>query len=219
MRSLVAVPDAASFGAPRPTGTGPGPRDTLAEEGEESARVGIWYYEYARDLVTWSDEEFRIFGVSPDMFQPTFSNFLELVHPDDRAAMAEANSAAAFGKPMDFGHRIVRPDGEVRHVHERAQVVIRDPISGHQVLIGTTQDITERRSAERSASPQEGSLESLSPRERATLAEILKGASNRETARALSISARTVEYHRANIMRKLNARNIAELVRIVLITG
>jgi PAS domain S-box-containing protein len=219
MRSLVAVPDAASFGALRPTGTGPGPRDTRAEDGEESPRVGIWYYEYARDLVTWSDEEFRIFGVSPDMFQPCFSNFLELVHPDDRDAMVEANSAAAFGKPMDFEHRIVRPDGEVRHVRERAQAVIRDPISGHQVLVGTTQDITARRSAERSAAPQGVSLESLSPRERATLAEILKGASNRETARALGISVRTVEYHRANIMRKLNARNIAELVHIVLITG
>jgi FixJ family two-component response regulator len=59
----------------------------------------------------------------------------------------------------------------------------------------------------------------LTPRERATLAEILKGASSKQAARALGISPRTVEFHRTNIMRKLKARNVVELVGIVLGTG
>jgi DNA-binding CsgD family transcriptional regulator len=54
---------------------------------------------------------------------------------------------------------------------------------------------------------------SLTPRERATLAQIVRGASSKETARALSISPRTVEFHRANIMQKLGAKNSADLVR------
>jgi DNA-binding NarL/FixJ family response regulator len=58
--------------------------------------------------------------------------------------------------------------------------------------------------------------DSLTSRERAVLAEILKGASNKEAALALSISARTVEFHRANILLKLSAKNTADLVRIVL---
>lgn len=58
--------------------------------------------------------------------------------------------------------------------------------------------------------------ELLTPRERATLAEIVRGASNKEAARALGISPRTAEFHRTNIMRKLNARNAVELVGIVL---
>jgi DNA-binding CsgD family transcriptional regulator len=58
--------------------------------------------------------------------------------------------------------------------------------------------------------------ELLTPRERTTLAEIVRGASNKEAARALGISPRTVEFHRANIMRKLDVRNVAELVGIVL---
>ena len=57
---------------------------------------------------------------------------------------------------------------------------------------------------------------SLTPRERATLAQIVRGASSKETARALSISPRTVEFHRANIMQKLGAKNSADLVRRVL---
>jgi DNA-binding CsgD family transcriptional regulator len=56
----------------------------------------------------------------------------------------------------------------------------------------------------------------LTPRERDITAEIVRGASNKEAARALGISPRTAEFHRTNIMRKLNARNAVELVGIVL---
>ncbi len=58
--------------------------------------------------------------------------------------------------------------------------------------------------------------ESLTPRERVALAQILRGASSREAAESLGISPRTVEFHRANIMQKLGAKNTADLVRIVL---
>jgi DNA-binding CsgD family transcriptional regulator len=58
--------------------------------------------------------------------------------------------------------------------------------------------------------------ELLTPRERAALGQIVKGASNKQAARALGISPRTVEFHRTNILRKLNARNVVELVGIVL---
>jgi DNA-binding CsgD family transcriptional regulator len=58
--------------------------------------------------------------------------------------------------------------------------------------------------------------ELLTPRERIILAQIVKGASSKESARFLGISPRTVEFHRANIMQKLGARNIAVLVSRVL---
>jgi DNA-binding CsgD family transcriptional regulator len=44
----------------------------------------------------------------------------------------------------------------------------------------------------------------------------VKGASSKEAAQTLAISARTVEFHRASILFKLAAKNTAELVRIVL---
>lgn len=56
----------------------------------------------------------------------------------------------------------------------------------------------------------------LTPRERVALAQIVRGASSKEAARTLGISPRTVEFHRANVMRKLGARNTADLVRRVL---
>jgi two-component system response regulator FixJ len=59
-------------------------------------------------------------------------------------------------------------------------------------------------------------LERLTPREREVLEQIVNGASSKEAGRTLSISPRTVEVHRANIMAKLGARNVADLVRIAL---
>ncbi len=56
----------------------------------------------------------------------------------------------------------------------------------------------------------------LTPRERVVLAQLVRGATSKEAARALNISPRTVEFHRANIMKKLEVRNLVELVRKVL---
>jgi DNA-binding CsgD family transcriptional regulator len=57
---------------------------------------------------------------------------------------------------------------------------------------------------------------SLTPRERVALAQIVRGATSKEVARSLGISPRTVEFHRSNVMRKLDAKNIADLLRKVL---
>ncbi len=57
---------------------------------------------------------------------------------------------------------------------------------------------------------------SLTPRERMVLAQIIRGASSKEAARTLGIGPRTIEFHRANIMQKLGARNTVDLVRRVL---
>ena len=56
----------------------------------------------------------------------------------------------------------------------------------------------------------------MTPREREVLAKIAGGASNKEAGRQLGISPRTIEVHRSRIMEKVNAKNAADLVRIVL---
>ena len=58
--------------------------------------------------------------------------------------------------------------------------------------------------------------EPLTRREREVLEQFTSGASNKEAGRTLGISPRTIEDHRANIMKKLGAKNAADLVRIVM---
>jgi DNA-binding CsgD family transcriptional regulator len=72
---------------------------------------------------------------------------------------------------------------------------------------GDTSDAATQRAA---------ALEMLTPREQAVLAQIIAGASSKEAAQRLGISPRTIDFHRANILEKLGAKNTADLMRIVL---
>jgi DNA-binding CsgD family transcriptional regulator len=78
-----------------------------------------------------------------------------------------------------------------------------------------------RRLRDDVSSPDSMALErddTLSQRERLVLAQVLSGATSKEIARTLGVSPRTVEFHRANIMKKYGAKNSAELVRKVMLT-
>jgi len=115
------------------------------EKAQEVAHIGSWVADFDDDHVGWSRETHRIFGVPADGFAGVIEAFFSLVHPDDREAVRAASLAAQNdGVPYDIEHRIIRGDGTVRWVHEQADVV-RDS-HGHAVrMVGTVQDITERR--------------------------------------------------------------------------
>jgi len=115
------------------------------EKAQEVAHIGSWVTDLDENHVGWSRETHRIFGVPPGQFAGIIEAFFSLVHPDDRDAVRAASHAAQHdGVPYDIEHRIIRGDGTVRWVHEQADVV-RDS-HGHAVrMVGTVQDITERR--------------------------------------------------------------------------
>ncbi len=117
-------------------------------EAQRMARLGNWEWDITTGEVRWSDEVFRIYGYEPSAFVPTLDRLAEIVHPDDRAAFREAIDATLYrGVPYDYTHRIIRRDGEERVVHRRGRVVFDE--GGHPVeMIGTVQDVTERRRAE-----------------------------------------------------------------------
>src|SRR5262249_14255551 len=119
------------------------------EQAQAVAHVGSWVAELdGSGRIGWSAETHRIFGVPDDQFGGTTDAFYELVYPDDREAVRQANAAARDRDcPLDIEHRIVRPDGTVRWVHERGSL-IRDAVGRPVRLIGTAQDITERRQLE-----------------------------------------------------------------------
>jgi PAS domain S-box-containing protein len=113
---------------------------------QEVAHIGSWYLDIAGDRLTWSDEVFRIFGVARTAAL-TYEAFLGAVHPDDREAVDKAWRAAQWGTPYDVEHRIVVGD-KVKWVRERALIEFDEqgtPVSG----VGTVQDVTERKRAER----------------------------------------------------------------------
>ena len=98
----------------------------------------------------WSDEMFRIMmGHEPGTVKVTRALFYSLVHPDDRKNVRETVNAAIRGRHQYTKiHRIIRPDGEERLVHETAQLFYDELTGAPARMIGTTHDITEQRRVE-----------------------------------------------------------------------
>jgi len=120
----------------------------LLAEAQRIGHIGSWEWEIATDVVTWSDELYRIYGLDGSNFVPTFDGFLDRVHPDDREQVREIVEAS-FGseEPFRFHHRIVRPDGRVRVL--RAWGRVWSDAEGQPVrMTGAGQDVTEARQAE-----------------------------------------------------------------------
>ncbi len=120
-----------------------------------AANMGIWDWEVASNRVTWSEHVCRLFGVTQDAFGGTSAAFLERVHPEDRNSVATAiTHAVEKGTEYDLEHRIVWPNGEVRWLGCKGRT-LRDGNGRAIRLLGTVQDITERKQAEAQLSQQQ----------------------------------------------------------------
>ena len=134
----------------------------MLEQASEVGRIGSWVSDGTiGGRVEWSAEVCRIFGVERGAFDGRAETFDGMVHPGDRELVAGAIRAAIAGeRGYDFDHRIVRPDGAVRWVHEQARLE-RDGAGRVVRMVGVTQDITERAEAERFDTAQRNVLEMM----------------------------------------------------------
>lgn len=119
----------------------------LLSETESLAHIGSWSWDMETNAVLWSDEMYRIYGLDPENFTPTYDSVVRRNHPADREAIAAAlQRAIDSGEPFDLEHRIVRSSGEPAVVHARGRTVReRGRVVG---MIGSIQDITERKEQE-----------------------------------------------------------------------
>ncbi len=108
------------------------------------AQTGSWHLDTGRNVLSWSDETHRIFGLPKGTL--TYADFLARVHPDDRDAVDRCWKAALTGAPYDIVHRIV-VDRQTKWVRERAELEFG---SNHSVVggVGTVQDVTAMKEAE-----------------------------------------------------------------------
>ena len=129
--------------------------DNLADA-QRIAHIGNWRSVITTSGIEWSDETFRIYGYAPGAFAPTLERFHAAVHSDDiKAVKLTAETALQNHEAYSIDHRIVRPNGDIRWVHEDAIPEIGE----HNelfALVGTVQDITERKEVELALVDSEG---------------------------------------------------------------
>jgi PAS domain S-box-containing protein len=112
------------------------------------AHLGTWEWDVREPNATWSDELYRIYGLTPETYAPSYERYLTLIHPDDRQRVIDATNRV-FQEHVPYSHdeRVFRPDGSIRYLHTWAHPVLDD--AGKLVrLVGVCQDITDRKLAE-----------------------------------------------------------------------
>ncbi len=207
-------------------------RERLAEA-EHLARLGSWEWDLAGSRMTCSDGLFAIYGITAEEFDENYDPAgSKYVHPDDREFVEqEMRQAIETGAPIDFEYRIIRPDGRVRRLHSRAEL-IADAEGNPLRLTGTAQDVTElraaaevletatdlgRRAAELHGAPArrrpgEDLSKLLTPRQTEILGLVAEGLSNAEIASRLYLGESTVKWHVRKILRALGVANRAQAV-------
>ncbi len=127
--------------------------DDLAEsrrqldDSQALAHIGSWTWDRRTDTVSFSDEQYRIYGLEPQCRHVDLDTFLALIHPEDRGAMRSAvGRAFRTGAPFAVEHRLADTSGGVRWIEGRCEVWMSE---GEVVrMVGTCQDMTERKQYE-----------------------------------------------------------------------
>jgi PAS domain S-box-containing protein len=125
------------------------PYRALWDRAEVVGALGSWEWRPRSGEVTWSDNLFRLCGLEPQSAVVSVEFVIEQVHPEDRAHFAKVIEGLIEGALFEtFEYRALRPDGSVRILRSVGSVVERDG-DGPQLIVGSVQDITDRRSDER----------------------------------------------------------------------
>ncbi|NUN23741.1 MAG: PAS domain S-box protein [Candidatus Jettenia caeni] len=123
------------------------------------AHVGNWEWNKEKNILYWSDEVYRIFGLSPQTSDISYEIFMNAIHPGDREYVRKSIHEALYeGKPFIIDHRISLPDGTVRFAHCQGEVIY-DTTGKPIQMNGTIQDVTELKKIEEELKALNKSLE------------------------------------------------------------
>ncbi|TAN63566.1 PAS domain S-box protein [bacterium] len=125
--------------------------EKLLKDAQCVAKMGSWERDLSTNKITWSDEVYDIFGVSPGEFDGDFNALIRCIHPDDRERVKQVVSKTVQDKvPYTIDYRIVTPEKKIKTLHVYADVIL--DASGKAVrLVGTAQDVTEIRKMQEEA--------------------------------------------------------------------
>ena len=119
------------------------------QDAQRLASIGYWHMDFATELIGFSDDMYKLFGINRLRFDGRYKSFLKSIHFADRDICEQARKAAIqSGKPIEIVFRIINRADDVRWVHMIGRIHFghdgKTPLS----CAGLVQDITERKNAE-----------------------------------------------------------------------
>jgi len=124
-------------------------RTIALAEAQEIGKIGSWEWNIVSNVVTWSDELFRIFGLNKQTVTLTFESYIQFIYPDDqKLARNVVGESLKTHNPFEFDHRVKLSDGTIRWIRGKGKIILDDsnrPIS----MVGTAQDITKEKEIDR----------------------------------------------------------------------
>lgn len=115
---------------------------------QEFANIGTWDWNISSNELYWSDQMWPLFGFDKKNVNPTYENFIDAIHPDDRELVTNAiRDCSENGKTYNIEHRIVWPDGSIHWLHESGNMV-RNTNEAPVNMLGVVRDITEFKTTE-----------------------------------------------------------------------
>jgi len=118
------------------------------EDVQRIAHIGVWELDLAANLLTWSNELYRIFEIDPAKTGASFETFLDAVHPEDRELVGKAYlDSVKNSAPCDITHRLLMKDGRVKYMHSHCRTSFGS--DGRPLRsVGTLHDITDQKNSE-----------------------------------------------------------------------
>jgi PAS domain S-box-containing protein len=130
-------------------------------DAQRLAQIGNWEWNLLTNQVWWSDETYRIFGVTPQDFVPSLEANGKFIHPDDFARYGKSfEHSLQTGEPLDIDIRLVTNDGLLKHCHAKGKPIYDDSAQPTR-FIGTIMDITERKRATAAVAENERKFSTL----------------------------------------------------------
>lgn len=122
--------------------------NNMAEQAQALANFGTWLWNFKDDNPRWSDSLYKILGLDPAQFKPSYENYLARLHPEDVARVtALMNTARENKTDITFEERIIKPDGCIRHLRSWFRVIV-DERGEPSKFIGASLDITDAKETE-----------------------------------------------------------------------
>jgi PAS domain S-box-containing protein len=122
--------------------------ETHLAEGQRISHTGSWEWNVATGELFWSQEHFRIFGFNPETTKPSYTKFMERIHPKDLPGVEQTvDTAIRERSDFEVNYRIVLTDGSTKYLQSLGHPVLRDSARVVE-FVGTVMDVTERKQAE-----------------------------------------------------------------------